>query len=100
MLLVEPSAYAVLPSSENEPSHGRKGKGKQTLAEKAVLKEWAISHGVKRGGSSGNDNVPVGKAPVLDVCAADEGLLVFVQSVTCRRKIWAQIFESTHKLGK
>lgn len=64
------------------------------------MKEWAITHGLKRGGSSGNDNVPTGKSPVVDACAADEGLLAFVQSVTCRRKIWAEVFESTRDPGK
>ncbi len=89
----------MLSEQNSEPPRTRKGKGKQTLAEKAILKEWAISHGLKRGGNNGNDNAPVGQSPILDVCAADEGLLAFVQSVSCRRKVWAQVFESTRDPG-
>lgn len=69
------------------------------MAEKATLKEWAITHGVKRGGIGDNGEIPTGETPELDLCAEDEGLLTFVQSVTCRRKIWAQIFESSTEPG-
>lgn len=57
-------------------------------------------HGVKRGGHNGDDDVPGGQPPVLDACADDEGLLVFVQSVTCRRKLWAEIFECAQTPGE
>lgn len=40
------------------------------------------------------DDVPDGDPPRLDPESSDEGLLTFVQSTTCRRKIWAQAFES------
>lgn len=103
MLLVEPSAYAVALTSVDalhKAKQARKAKVKKTAAEKAVVKEWAVMHGVKRGGHDGNDDIPAGRPPTVDACADDEGLLAFVQSVTCRRKVWAEIFECGQKPGE
>ncbi|KAI0814764.1 P-loop containing nucleoside triphosphate hydrolase protein [Irpex lacteus] len=100
VLLVEPSAYAVALTSVDalhKAKQARKAKVKKTAAEKAVVKEWAVMHGVKRGGHDGNDDIPAGRPPTVDACADDEGLLAFVQSVTCRRKVWAEIFECGQK---
>ncbi|KAI0091120.1 P-loop containing nucleoside triphosphate hydrolase protein [Irpex rosettiformis] len=102
VLLVEPSAYTIAPTSSNAKAlavQTKKIKVKRTASEKAISKEWATTHGVKRGGHEGNDSVPTGEKPVLDVCADDEGLLAFVQSVSCRRKLWGEIFESTQVLA-
>ncbi|KAI0083575.1 P-loop containing nucleoside triphosphate hydrolase protein [Irpex rosettiformis] len=96
VLLVEPSAYAIVLMSTDAKAlavQTRKAKVKRTATEKALSKEWALTHGVKRGGHEGDDSIPIGQMPVLDVCADDEGLLAFVQSVTCRRKLWGEIFE-------
>ena len=71
----------------------KKAKVKRTKVEKGASKHWAVTHGLKHGGHGGDDAVPMGQPPSLDLLADDEGLLAFVQSVTCRRKVWAKIFE-------
>ncbi|OJT02274.1 hypothetical protein TRAPUB_7190, partial [Trametes pubescens] len=58
------------------------------------VREYARSHGVGRGASSCEDALPDGLEPLLDLDAPDEGLLAFVQAVTCRRKLWAQAFDT------
>lgn len=41
------------------------------------------------------DELPAeGDTPVVDPEADDEGLLAFVQARSCRRRIWAEVFES------
>ncbi len=57
-------------------------------------REYARAHGATRGGTLKNDQPPDGEQPLLNPEAADEGLLTFVQSVQCRRKVWAEAFES------
>ena len=95
MLLVEPSAYATT-LDRGDTAHlgvqAKKVKVKRSQAEKLRAKEWAFTHGAKRGGCDGNDAVPLGTPPVVDAEANDEGLLAFAQSVTCRRKVWAAVF--------
>ncbi|KAH9920827.1 P-loop containing nucleoside triphosphate hydrolase protein, partial [Epithele typhae] len=61
---------------------------------------YAREHGVDRGSSTKEDTVPVGSQPTLDLDSDDEGLLVFIQSLTCRRQIIAEIFDSTVDSGK
>ncbi len=58
------------------------------------VREYANAHGVARGGTQRHDAVPLGPQPLLNPEAADEGLLTFVQSTTCRRRVWAEAFES------
>ncbi|CDO70074.1 hypothetical protein BN946_scf184601.g27 [Trametes cinnabarina] len=72
----------------------KKARGTVSKGPKAT-KDYAANHGINRGGTAGDDAVPSeGKEPVLDVEADDEGLLVFMQTRQCRRKIWATVFES------
>lgn len=62
---------------------------------KKAPKGYAEAHGRKRGGTKKLDAL-VGppNQPPLDVEALDEGLLVFVQTTLCRRKVWLTVFES------
>ncbi|KAI0675802.1 P-loop containing nucleoside triphosphate hydrolase protein [Trametes maxima] len=107
VLLVEKSAYNVDlvrsgPNTNTDPSSdhpallslaAKEGVSKRTQKE---VREYAKSHGVERGGSKKHDAHPNGPQPQLDPeSAPDEGLLVFVQSTTCRRRIWAQAFDSS-----
>ncbi|OSD06943.1 P-loop containing nucleoside triphosphate hydrolase protein [Trametes coccinea BRFM310] len=110
VLLVERSAYSIdlTRSNSNLPgaSENRAAKqvGKSTTKKARVVqsakgsklpKDYAVNHGLNRGSTARDDSVPTaGDEPVLDVEADDEGLLVFVQTRLCRRKIWTEIFES------
>ena len=58
-------------------------------------KQYAIDHGVLRGGFDGKHDAVTTCADVpLDREAADEGLHTFVQAVTCRRQILTRIYEN------
>ncbi|TFY52110.1 hypothetical protein EVJ58_g10196 [Rhodofomes roseus] len=109
VLIVERSAYAidltpVPPPNATDfqsttPGKGRRkpavrGRKKKTSAQRKANKEYADAHGVNRGGMSCKDDVPNGTPPCLDPEALDEGLLTFVQSTSCRRRVWADAFES------
>lgn len=117
MLLVEPSAYntdLVAPpvstkqATARKPRQTRRGQQNppqadnaetaptpaRTAASKKLIKEYAIAHGLSRGGLSKNNAVPDGPQPRLDIEATDEGLLTLIQSVTCRRTIMAEVFDS------
>lgn len=105
VLLVEKPAYNVdLVTDSASTSRGKKKKKKHedeaakltklTPEQKAERSEYARAHGLRRGSSKQMDDVPDGDPPRLDPESSDEGLLTFVQSTTCRRKIWAQAFES------
>ncbi|KAH9910453.1 P-loop containing nucleoside triphosphate hydrolase protein, partial [Epithele typhae] len=59
-----------------------------------LVQTYAHDHGVNRGSSAKDDAIPSGPQPPLDLDSDDEGLLVFVQSVTCRRKVCGRVFES------
>ncbi|THH28630.1 hypothetical protein EUX98_g5558 [Antrodiella citrinella] len=108
VLLVESSAFMnVPPSSDAEPSPpaktaSGKARKKGKSRKKDLLKmgkQYGKAHGMERGGpKKSHDKLPSGKQPPLDVEAADEGLSVFVQSTTCRRKIWARVYEAEDKL--
>lgn len=69
---------------------------KRSAAERRKLsKEYAEAHGLQRGTHAGtSDELPCGEQPDLDADAIDEGLAAFVQSVRCRREIWAAVYES------
>lgn len=69
---------------------------KQTATErKKLAKEYAEAHGLERGTHAGtSDEPPRGEQPDLDPDAMDEGLAAFVQSVRCRREVWAAAYES------
>ncbi|KAH9840189.1 P-loop containing nucleoside triphosphate hydrolase protein [Rhodofomes roseus] len=73
---------------------GRKKKNLNSAPQAKAPKQYADAHGVNRGGTSHKDDSPTAEQPRLDTEALDEGLLVFVQSVRCRRRIWADAFES------
>ncbi|KAI0363847.1 P-loop containing nucleoside triphosphate hydrolase protein [Pilatotrama ljubarskyi] len=103
VLLVERSVYNTDLVSEVEPgtsSNKKSGRGKAARAREAKprgkkeVREYALAHGIARGGSKKLDAPPCGLPPRIDAEAADEGLASFAQSVTCRRKVWAHIFES------
>ncbi|KAH9919751.1 P-loop containing nucleoside triphosphate hydrolase protein [Epithele typhae] len=66
-------------------------KGKRDPKE---VQQYALDHGVNRGGPSEEDAVPTGLQPRFDPDSEDEGLLAFIQSVTCRRQVCQKIFES------
>ena len=67
------------------------------LPQAKAPKQYADAHGVNRGGTARKDETPTGEQPPLDTEALDEGLLAFVQSTQCRRRIWAAAFESPNE---
>ena len=79
-------------TTENKPKE-------PTARERADVREYALAHGLARGGSTQQDAVPNGAAPVLCEDSTDENLLTFVQSPSCRRRIWARVFDNPHVLG-
>ncbi|KAH9929200.1 P-loop containing nucleoside triphosphate hydrolase protein [Fomitopsis serialis] len=91
---------AALPAQRSNKAPARRGKPvirgrkKKTSTQAKANKEYADAHGINRGGTSRKDGVPASKQPCLDPDALDEGLLAFVQSTTCRRRVWADAFES------
>lgn len=107
VLLVEKSAYNqnlvshVPPSASSGNKNTKESRKKTTAAAESsnksdpkATREYAMAHGVGRGGSQKQDTAPSGPQPQLNPESADEGLITFVQSTTCRRKIWASVFES------
>ncbi len=105
ILLVEKSAYntdlvnQAAPSNLGKSARNKKGKttanpASTSKADPKQVREYAQAHGVSRGGTQKLDAVPAGPQPILNPEAADEGLLTFVQSVECRRRVWAKAFES------
>ncbi|KAH9912363.1 P-loop containing nucleoside triphosphate hydrolase protein [Fomitopsis serialis] len=118
VLIVERSAYSIDLTPSNAPPaghgqantvagqdglgrgkvkpavRGRKKKNMSSAPQAKAPKQYAEAHSVNHGGNTCKDDVPAGEQPRLDTEALDEGLLVFVQSVRCRRRIWADAFES------
>ncbi|KAI0073144.1 P-loop containing nucleoside triphosphate hydrolase protein [Panus rudis PR-1116 ss-1] len=105
VLLVERSMYSVA-VNETQPGDastatttvtsvkGKKQKRKPKGGKKSIHKDYAKSHGMNRGGLKKDDSSPTAPQPLLDVEVADEGLLVFVQSTSCRREVWAKAFDA------
>ncbi|KAH9915831.1 P-loop containing nucleoside triphosphate hydrolase protein, partial [Fomitopsis serialis] len=75
-----------------------RGRKRKTTPQVKANKQYAEEHGVNRGGTSHQDSAPSGKQPGLDAEALDEGLLAFVQSTRCRRRVWADAFESPYNM--
>ncbi|KAI1784235.1 P-loop containing nucleoside triphosphate hydrolase protein [Ganoderma leucocontextum] len=107
ILLVERSAYntdLVSEPSMPPPSLPNTTKSSKSASKKKAVttakrdpkdvREYAVAHGVNRGNSRKEDDLPEGEQPRLDLERPDESLLTFVQSTTCRRGIWAKVFES------
>ncbi|KAJ6617238.1 P-loop containing nucleoside triphosphate hydrolase protein [Mycena sp. CBHHK59/15] len=98
ILLIEPSAYGIdLAEGNNEekaPEKEKESNGEKH--EKAKKKkEYAKARGVLRGSAGGkHDTVFVVETPALDPEAQDEGLLVFVQTVKCRRAVLTLIYNN------
>ena len=65
----------------------------------ADFKVYAQEHGYGRGWRSKEDALPTGDQPSLNTEREDEGLLTFVQSTICRRRVWAEAFDRTKALG-
>lgn len=116
VLLVERTAYSQAQDSDAVPvgdpgktqsgkaSQGKgKGKGKGKVSTRKTRtgtrsagKEYARAHGIERGGTKKLDSVDRSQEPLkADPDADDEGLLAFVQTTACRRRLWASVFEST-----
>lgn len=97
ILLAERSSFSTLiKKGESDITKSKVAKtrrGTRTPKAHPTSKTYAREHGLDRGGTKKLDNSPTGQPPVLDPGAADEGLLAFVQSTTCRRKIWAEAFD-------
>lgn len=100
VLLVERSAFTTPPPDPTsaQPKKKKKKKGdKQPKVEKP--KGYDVQHGMLRGTRSGfNDVQPLGIQPRLYEEAPDENLLALVQSIKCRRLVWAKVFDSEHFL--
>lgn len=116
VLLVEKSVYGLdcerlaseLQSGTKSSTRGRgkgKGKGKATENEstrttgeyeKSTEKDYAESHGVKRGSCDGKSDAhpKLGWKPHIDFRAKDEGLLPFTQTGSCRRQILTQVYKN------
>ncbi|KAH9839458.1 P-loop containing nucleoside triphosphate hydrolase protein [Rhodofomes roseus] len=109
ILLVERSAYSInlqtRPAEQDEPEpktskgkqRARKSHGPPKSTRQKTPKNYAKRHGIDRGSSAGPSHDTVldpADNPIVDHEAADEGLLAFVQSTQCRRKIWQEMYES------
>ncbi|KAH9850248.1 hypothetical protein C2E23DRAFT_835629, partial [Lenzites betulinus] len=113
VLLVEKSAYNTDIVSQNgmtnvsgKPERKRRGRAAKAPVPKATetasgvkrdpkeARDYARSHGAARGASTCADAAPDGLEPVLAFDSSDEGLLAFVQAVSCRRKLWAKAFDT------
>ncbi|KAI0075723.1 P-loop containing nucleoside triphosphate hydrolase protein, partial [Panus rudis PR-1116 ss-1] len=97
ILLVEPSAYKLDPFKVMDKQQSPSKKGvKQRSAKPTMPKasQYALEHGVKRGGLGQKDVRPTGEQPPLNLEREDEGLLAYVQSTQCRRKVWQEVFEN------
>ncbi|KAH9939562.1 P-loop containing nucleoside triphosphate hydrolase protein [Amylocystis lapponica] len=107
VLIVERSAYSGdITKDPVEPVQKSKGntKGKAAVSRSKVPQtqgrdtkasaEYARAHGLDRGGTDKKDSRPKGVQPQLQPDADDEGLLTFVQSVTCRRRVWATAYDA------
>lgn len=111
ILLVERSAYAQSNLARPRSTRTRKAKNNVgttqlvssqpvSSAQKKASKDYAEAHGLKRGTRTGlHDTAPTGTAPIVDPDAADEGLLALVQSVTCRRQVWTEVYDAQHLAG-
>jgi hypothetical protein len=100
VLLVEKSAYEADITKVSQPVKTSTKGGKSSIRVSKIYlkasKEYAIKHGVLRGGFGGesdaiaqcdeSEDVP------LDCECADEGLYTFVQTVHCRRRVLTQIY--------
>jgi hypothetical protein len=100
-LLAEKSIYDadlsdLAKAANNETSAKGKGKKKgvrQSSEYPKATKEYAIAHGVRRGGIDEKfDADPMPTDVPLDRDSIDEGLYSFVQSVSCRRKVLMEIY--------
>lgn len=100
VLLAERTMYSkdLCISQEEKRGTKRTREGKKPASQAAAEKAYAVAHGVDRGGVDKLDTAPHGLQPKLDESAEDEGLGVFVQSVSCRRKVWASIFDNDPEL--
>ncbi|KAL6299962.1 P-loop containing nucleoside triphosphate hydrolase protein [Sparassis latifolia] len=107
VLLVEPSAYGI--ELIQEQCHNTstkyikaswKGRANQSpYARKSrsaaqQTKQYAQAHSVHCGGLKHTDAIPTGVQPHLDLDAADEGLLCFIQSTSCHHRVWAAVYKS------
>lgn len=102
VLLAEKSIYNAdltdLEKAAQNETGAAKGKGKKKSVRQSseypkATKEYAIAHGVRRGGFDEHyDTDPMPTDVPLDRDSIDEGLYSFVQSVTCRRKVLMQVF--------
>ena len=68
-------------------------KTRRTCAAAAVMMEYAVTHGLHRDHSDGLHDAPhTGTHPIFNPeTTTNEELLVLVQSVQCRRVVWATI---------
>ncbi|KAH6876462.1 P-loop containing nucleoside triphosphate hydrolase protein [Coprinopsis sp. MPI-PUGE-AT-0042] len=111
VLLVERSTYEInLDEVKPKPKAKRGGKGKgkgksdtkipddTVKRTKKELQAFALANGVKRGAHGGKKDEVVGqpceKQPKAD--AEDEGLVAFVQTTVCRRRIITMVYENVH----
>ena len=85
-------AKATATMTENKPKE-------PTARECADIHEYALAHGLAHGGSTQQDAIPNRATPVLCEDSTDKNLLTFVQSLICRQKIWAHVFDNPHILG-
>lgn len=104
---IESFRTAAAPAAATAPTRPHMNSAKHTKARKGAgmaaktapgpkypkaRKGYAAAHGLHRGGSGRRDALPpVCSQPPLDLDAADEGLIVFVQTTKCRRLVWRQI---------
>ncbi|KAF8064911.1 P-loop containing nucleoside triphosphate hydrolase protein, partial [Lyophyllum atratum] len=104
VLLVEKSAYEAdlsgLETNLQKDAGKSKRKGKKAAGVRQsdgypkATKEYAVLHGVNRGGHGGqDDNRELATDDVsIDFGAADEGLHSLVQTVRCRRRVLMKVF--------
>ncbi|KAJ7698295.1 hypothetical protein B0H17DRAFT_1196880 [Mycena rosella] len=106
ILLVEPSAYGIELAegvsgkiTGAKPKREASDKEKESNAEKREKakkkKAYAKSRGVLRGSAGGkHDTIFIVETPALDPEAQNEGLLVLVQTMECRRAVLTLIYNN------
>lgn len=110
VLLVEPAAYSVLltpnqtypeAADEEKSAGGRKSRREarskkrgEKKGKKKLPKNYARERGRFRGGRTEVDDLGTFETLTFDDLDPTEGLYIFIQSPSCRRRVLAAVFES------
>ncbi|EIW73976.1 P-loop containing nucleoside triphosphate hydrolase protein, partial [Coniophora puteana RWD-64-598 SS2] len=99
VLLCEPSAYMVDLTKAPASAPRKKGAPSKLTTDAAASareasRAYAVAHGRNRGGLSRQDDLLTAQEPEVDLDTPDEGLLYFIQTTACRRRILTKVFDN------